>query len=394
MDIREEIIEIWNEQPEDFPDFLWQNQEVFPIVDVRQKKENETLAKKFSGRLRKKLKKKPSSEEEKQLIEQEMEAEFYQFLKKERILCLSEWMEPELLSDFARETKHFYHSVVAFDKTLQQGQIWQAMRNYLIYGVIAELQGEAQNAGIPILAYSLLYPYTDNYIDDKGILRAEKERFNRMIAGKLQGEEVVPQNELEEKVCRLLTMILAEYQGGAGKKVADTLLELLKAQNRSICQQERKGKAIAQDTEAQILEISVAKGGSSVLADYLFATDTWEAGEELFYRKFGLCLQLVDDLQDMEEDSKSGSHTLMTEAAEHARLEARVNRLLWFIWTVIGEFEPKNPGLKEFVRKYCAMITMVAAAQNGRYISGTYIKQLEPYLPFSVDFLKGILKTT
>ena len=67
-------------------------------------------------------------------------------------------------------------------------------------------------------------------------------------------------------------------------------------------------------TEEQILEISIRKGSTSVLADYLFATPDWTEYEESFYLKFGFILQLVDDLQDIEEDRKSGSHTLMTEA--------------------------------------------------------------------------------
>lgn len=264
------------------------------------------------------------------------------------------------------------------------------MRNYFIYGMIVEMQGGEQNADDPILAYSLLYPYTDNYIDDKKISGEKKAQYNRMIGRKLKGEAVEPGNRLEEKTCRLLDMILSAYEGEAKNKVVSVLLQLLEAQSCSIGQ-------MKQDIEEErILEISIRKGGSSVLADYLFATEDWREQEEKFYLKFGFILQLVDDLQDIEEDEKAGSHTLMTNAAKEKRLEEQVNRLLWFIWSEINAFVPKNPRLKEFVLKNCIGISILSASAAGSAGGGSrkvffpegYLKALEPYLPVSIEFIK------
>ena len=134
------------------------------------------------------------------------------------------------------------------------------------------------------------------------------------------------------------------------------------------------------------------KGSTSVLADYLFATTDWTEYEENFYLKFGFLLQLVDDLQDIDEDRKSGNHTLMTEAEKQQKLEQCTNRLLWFTWNVIREFNPINPALKGFVLKYCVEISLITAAMNQQFFSGEYLKALEPYLPFSADFLKKMKK--
>ena len=376
----------WEKQPEAFPVFLEKHPEIFPAVGDMQKKENEALIEEFSARMQKKAEQRPEGKEGLKQWEQEMEQELKCFLKKEKMLSLSEWINPVLFHEFEKETKHFIDRVRGFDADLNAGQIWQAMRNYFIYAMIVEMQGERQNAANPILAYSLLYPYTDNYIDDKTTTKEEKERYNRMIARKLKGEPVLAQSALEEKTCRLLDMIGDAYEGEAKKKVIGTLLQLLEAQNYSIRQQK------AGISEDEILGISIWKGSTSVLADYLFATQDWREKEEGFYLRFGFLLQLVDDLQDMEEDKKEGSHTLMIKAAEQKRLEGQVNRLLWFIWDTVRAFEPRNPGLKGFVLKNCVEITLLSVAMSAQHFLKEYIKALEPYLPLSVEFIKKMKK--
>lgn len=382
----QDIRTTWEKQPDSFPDFLNENSDIFPQTGSAQKTENEALVQEFFQKIQRKLRQKPKEKECRAAWEQELEQDFMAFMERENIINLSEWMSPELLNSFKQETKRFTDRVRAFDETLTPAQIWQTLRNYFIYTMIVDLQGERQYAGNPILAYSLLYPYTDNYIDDDRISRPDKERYNQMIALKLQGETPVPHNSLEEKTCRLLDMILEAYEGSEQRKIAETLLLLLKAQNNSIGQQQTNV------TEEQILEISMRKGSTSVLADYLFATTKWTDYEESFYLKFGFLLQLVDDLQDIEEDTKSGSHTLMTEAERRQELEQCTNRLLWFTWNVIREFKPVNPGLKGFVLKNCIGISLLTAAMNQQFFSRKYLKALEPYLPFSVDFLKKMKK--
>lgn len=393
MDKTKEIRGAWEQQPESFPVFLRENPAIFPDIASEQKEENEALMQDFSRRIQKKLRKKPEEAKMQKQWEEELEQEFGNFLRKERMLSLSKWMSGELLDAFTGAAKHFVDRVKSFDETLSGAQIWQALRNYFIYAMIVDMQGEVQNAGNPILAYSLLYPYTDNYIDDAWITKQEKERYNRMIASKLKEESAAPQNPLEEKTCRLLDMVLQDYKGAERKKVAWTLLQLLEAQQCSIGQQ----KAVL--PEEDILEISIRKGSTSVLADYLFATADWTEYEELFYLKFGFLLQLVDDLQDIEEDRRTGSRTLMTIAYEQQAkakgqpyLEQRVNRLLWFSWNVIREFKPRNPGLKGFVLKNCVGVTLLTAAINPQFFSRQYLTALEPYLPFSLEFLKKVKK--
>ena len=55
-------------------------------------------------------------------------------------------------------------------------------------------------------------------------------------------------------------------------------------------------------TERNIMDISIYKGGLSVLIDRFFINLKMTEEEILFYFGFGFLLQLCDDLQDIGED--------------------------------------------------------------------------------------------
>ena len=233
MTAAEEIKAVWEQQPEEFPVFLEENLDIFEKIDNRRKKENEEFVREFSKQMQKKLRQKPKKADAQKRWEQELEQDFMNVLGKETILCLSDWINPQVLDAGKRETKHFIDKVRIFDETLKPEHIWQALRNYFIYAIIVEMQGEEQNAANPILAYSLLYPYTDNYIDDHKVSREEMDHYNRIIASKLKGEPITVGSLLEENTCSLLDMILNEYEGEKQKRIAETLLRLLEAPTQS-----------------------------------------------------------------------------------------------------------------------------------------------------------------
>lgn len=393
-EITEEIRAVWDNCPESFPLFLQENPAMFPVMDARRKKENEVQVQEFVQRMQKKFRQKPADEERLAVWEKSLERDFMEFLGRERIICAAETMGKELLEEFVREAKRFIDRVRAFDGELDQAQIWQAFRNYLIYAVIVDMQGERQNAGDQILAYSLLYPYTDNYIDNEKIPKECKEHYNRMIADKLRGGSVTPRGLLEERTCLLLDMILRVCSEPAGKRVSGILLQLLYAQSSSIGGQLAEVSGVtsvpifSERSQDRILETSIWKGSTSVVADYLFSTPHWTQEEETFYRKFGFLLQMIDDLQDIEEDKRSGNRTLMAECRELPVREKYVNRLLWYSWRVITEFEPVNPRLKEFILKNCVAIILDAVCVNAQFFSKAYLETLKPYLLFSAEFLR------
>ena len=80
-------------------------------------------------------------------------------------------------------------------------------------------------------------------------------------------------------------------------------------------------------TERNIMDISIYKGGLSVLIDRFFINLKMTEEEILFYFGFGFLLQLCDDLQDIGEDKGSGSRTLLSSCLTPKETAARVNRL-------------------------------------------------------------------
>ena len=122
----------------------------------------------------------------------------------------------------------------------------------------------------------------------------------------------------------------AEFPRGRFPGVYASLLAIQRAQSRSLDQ--HGGKDL---TDAQLLRISFEKGGSSVLTDLYLVTGNAEPLEERFAFGYGVFLQLLDDLQDVETDLAAGHETLFTRAACRGRLDEPTARLARFIDEVL-----------------------------------------------------------
>ena len=93
-------------------------------------------------------------------------------------------------------------------------------------------------------------------------------------------------------------------------------------------------------SDAQLLRITCAKGGTSVLADACLAHGWLSDTESRFSFEWGVLLQLGDDLQDVREDLARGSHSLFTRAVRaKIPLDALVIQLLNFSERVTAEMD-------------------------------------------------------
>lgn len=403
----EEIVALWNGMPSSFPQFLEE-------VSEEKKRQNEGVIEEMAARWEEKGKEFPQKQEEQLAWKQEMEDMTEEFLEKEKILGIRQYMSQETFAEFKEETKRFVRQTRSFDPELSAENIWQALRNYFIYAVIADLQGQKQECKEAVLAYSLLYPYTDNFIDEKGHTKQQKKEYNRMIADILQGIQVTPEKRMSgmpqkevsetlekkmskkrirekgisEKTSQLLKLLLDSYTGEKNQKIRSLLLMMLEAQNGSIRQQTGKEEL----TKEEILDISVYKGSISVLIDYFFTTEKLREEEVRFYMKFGFFLQLADDLQDRKEDQKSGSKTLMVLSAKRGELEENVNRLLHYAHTIFSEFTPVNDRLKIFMEKHCYSLVLAAAMENPECFSREELRQMEQFFLVHMEFMQKFLQ--
>lgn len=373
----DEILELWKGLPTSFPEFLVE-------VEEAKKRRNEAIIQEMAGQWRKRIKAFPTKQEEQKNWKQEMDKLIGEFLAKEQLLGIKDHMSQETFEAFQAETKRFVRKTRSFDSKLTMENIWQALRNYFIYAVIADLQGQKQECKETAFSYSLLYPYTDNYIDEKRHTRQQKEAYNNMICDVLKEKTVMPEKGIAEKTCQLLEILLNTYEGEKRKEAQNLLLLMLEAQNNSIRQQMGKQEL----TPLEILRISVYKGSISVLIDYFFTVSEMKKEEIEFYLKFGFLLQLADDLQDVKEDQESGSKTIMVMYAKKGGLEKVVNRLLHYTQTIFEEFTPVNDSLKSFMLGHCYSMIIAAAMANREYFSKEYMKQLERFFMVHMEYLE------
>jgi hypothetical protein len=88
-------------------------------------------------------------------------------------------------------TKDFIRKAGEFDKELSQNEIFQALRNVWVMLGLQSFFGKEIKITPSLLAYSLLYPYTDNLIDSPTISKSEKLEFCTRFALRLDGKPAV-----------------------------------------------------------------------------------------------------------------------------------------------------------------------------------------------------------
>ena len=276
-----------------------------------------------------------------------------------------------------------------FDASLSTADIMQACRNAWTACGLQALLGERIGITPAILGYSLLYPYSDNFLDRADVSREAKLRFSERFRTRLRGEELAAADERETALWALVKLIEEQYPRADFPDVFACLLAIHRAQEESIVQL-RNGK---DRSSADVLRISCAKGGSSVLADACMARGWMSEEESRFSFAWGVLLQLGDDLQDLHEDMQRGSVTLFTQAvAMGTPLDGLVVQLLNFSDRVANQMDELNQGtetLKKLMRMSWRSLIIGAVANAHEYFSPAFVTEAEYSSPFRFEFLRS-----
>ena len=146
-------------------------------------------------------------------------------------------------------------------------------------------------------------------------------------------------------------------------------------------------------TEAELLRLSSAKGGTSVLADACLAHGYLNDEEARFAFDWGVLLQLGDDLQDVEDDLKHGAATLFSRsAAAGLPLDNLVRQLLAFSERVADQIDRLPRGelaLKRLLRMSWRSLILMAVARSQPFFSPAFLAELEPACSFRFGFLRA-----
>jgi hypothetical protein len=302
-------------------------------------------------------------------------------------------LEPDatlLLTDtFLPAGIEFARRARAFDPGLSRADTIQACRNAWTACGLQPLLGEPSAITPSILAYSLLYPYTDNYLDSADVPLTAKRSFSQRFRDRLRGQATPILDRREAAVWALVEMIEEEFPRANYPAVFDCLLAIHDAQIASLTQIGRASCIQPPD----LLRVSLAKGGTSVLADACLVRGSMTEAESLVAFEWGALLQLGDDLQDIRDDLRCGSRTLFTMAIEEgASLESLLLQLLSFCDRIAERMAALPNGtqsLKDLLKLSWRSLIIGAIAEAHEFFSPAFLAQAERSSPFRFEFLRA-----
>jgi hypothetical protein len=286
----------------------------------------------------------------------------------------------DAIQDFTRMARQF-------DPQITVDDIYQAGRNVATANLIQLLLGLPVKVTPSIFAYSMLYPYTDNYLDDPKIPDKTKAAFNQRFRRRLMGEVVNPVNAYETIIINLIAMIESEWDRTNFPQVYESLLAIHSAQTHSL---ELVAPGVS-PFERNILGISFEKGGTSVMTDgYLAAGNlTYDQARILF--GFGAFTQLMDDLEDIRQDKLEKRASLFSVTAAFWKLDDLSIRFFHFGHTVMSDLNafcaPNVSVLAELMDTCVDPILLNTVAQSAEFYSKEHLSNLETHLPFRFGVL-------
>lgn len=301
-------------------------------------------------------------------------------------------LNEEMKDQFFDITRNFIKTSRAFDEKIPLEDIGQALRNVWIVNIFQKILGEDIKLTNSVFGYSMLYPYTDNYLDNTKIPIYDKNNFNNRFTKKLKGETIRPINKHEEQVYKLVELIENDYNRCEFPQVYDKLLLIHQAQIKSLTQQ----GGISIPYEKDILGISIEKGGASVLADGYLIRGSLAKDEEVFAYGYGFFLQLCDDLQDVKTDIENNHMTIMSQLASNYNLDLIASKLINLTLHVIDNAKCFNCSmeneLRNLIKCNCINMIMIAIANSKEFFTKEYIKDIEEFLPFTLKYTVNIKK--
>ncbi len=297
-----------------------------------------------------------------------------------------EQLEIILSESFRNVSIDFFYKAREFGPELQPQNIYQGLRNVWIMNGIQLMMGLPVEITPSVFAYSMIYPYSDNLLDDPAITPAEKQAFSERFNQRLHGFDVEPQGHIEKQLFRLVEMFEQQFNRKEYPDVYKSLYAIQQGQTKSISL--LKQKALPDD---QILSICFEKGGASVLADGFLVAGNLNREQQQALFGYGVYLQLLDDIQDVKEDSGANTTTLFT-CLPGNPLEQVVNKTIHFGRTALDEMKcfnmPKVDTFLELMNRSIEMMILESVGLNETWYSQHYLDQMNHFSPLRFSFVR------
>lgn len=333
----------------------------------------------------------PSEKEEKKIWMEDFLTEIRRFAQN--FLEMSDlYLDAVFQEDYVRSTQMFIDKAKEFDPQIEIEDLYQALRNAWIMNSLQMYLGLEVRFRDSIFAYSMIYPYMDNYLDDASLSLENKLRLIEKLKGWLEGQAIAYDNPHEEKIFRLIKLIEAEYDRDKFPGVYQSLLAIFNAQLKSLIQQ--KGHILP--FEVDILDLSFEKGGTSVLADGFLVAGSLKDEQADFCFGFGALLQLADDAQDLVADKENNHATIFSLPAGKYKMDRLASKLLNFISKVVDvrldEEDSNAQTLRELILRNCSLLILEAVGKNETSYSQEYVRNMQRHFPIRYSKLKKLRK--
>lgn len=378
----ESYIELWANCPDNFPGFP-------SIFSLQEKKERETVFSDYISKF-KSLEVKTGDNTSK--IEPAKFFSAFRNFMKVVYNYSDDALDIILDQSFKNVSRSFLSRAKAFDPELKRDEIFQAMRNVWIMNGLQLLLDKPVELNPSVFAYSLLYPYSDNLLDDPSISMEDKISFSDRFSERLNGRLCMRPNRQEQKISELVEMIERQYPRSQYPDVHQSLMAIHDAQTKSLRLAQNR-KPVSRD---EIITLIFNKGGASVLADGFLVAGDLTPWQKKFFFGYGVWLQLVDDMQDIKEDTGSGTLTLFTTPMETHHRSGLGNRTIHFGRSVMKDIKycPSDicNRFNEVIIQSIELMVIQSVGINNDFFPRDYCSEMEKFSPVGFRFLRDAKK--
>ncbi|MBL4560543.1 MAG: hypothetical protein JKX79_06115 [Labilibaculum sp.] len=283
-------------------------------------------------------------------------------------------------------TKDFIKKAWEFDPELGNDEIYQALRNVWIMLGLQSFFGLEVKITPSFLAYSLLYPYTDNLIDDAFIDNEEKINFCKRFALRLAGEAVESESISESRIYDLAAMIESEFDRKNYPEIYRSLLDIHNAQTKSLALLSDKPLL----SEEETFKICIAKGATSVIADGYLVLGKLDKKQFNFLYEYGAYLQILDDLQDARQDYLDGIRTCFSRKLPYGNLDKLLCKTYFLgkaFHQSLKDLYPNEISFHGLIQKSFGLLFLSSIFENQEDFSNDFIQKMEKHTPFRFSYL-------
>ncbi|NTW08938.1 MAG: hypothetical protein HGA28_05155, partial [Anaerolineaceae bacterium] len=179
------------------------------------------------------LKHQPTEPEDQQALRERLLG-FVQPFVRETLGLSEEQMQLVVRRGFIDVAAQFAAEAHRYDPSLTDADIYQASRNVMSMNFMQLLLGLKVELTPAVFAYSLLYPYSDNILDDPAIPPEDKKTFGVWFLSVLQDEDPAPRNERERRIREMITLVEKQFPRRSYPVVYQSMVGIHDAQSRSL----------------------------------------------------------------------------------------------------------------------------------------------------------------